>query len=194
MTSDNKILLPGGLTIMKREVDIRDYAGRIMTAVEKGVLMTTAADGEVNTMVIGWGHLGTIWYKPTFVAYVRESRYTKALLEKNGEFTVNIPLGQADKKILSVCGTKSGRDMDKIKELGLTVEPGMTVAVPGIKELPLTLECKVHCSSIQNIPMLPEEILSRYYPQGVDSSNPGRNEDFHVAYYGEIVNAYLITD
>lgn len=172
---------------MKREVNVCDYAGRITEAVSKGVLMTTAADGEVNTMVIGWGHLGTIWYKPTFVAYVRESRHTKTLLDKNGEFTVNIPLGQADKNIISVCGTKSGRDMDKIKELGLTLEPATTVSVPGIKELPLTLECKVIYKQAQDPKTIDPGSFARFYAAG--THNEG---DYHTAYFGEITAAYII--
>jgi flavin reductase (DIM6/NTAB) family NADH-FMN oxidoreductase RutF len=99
-----------------------------------------------------------------------------------------------DSKILGFCGTKSGRDTDKFAELGLEAVDSDIVSVPGIRQLPLTLECKVLSSKIQNIPMLPENIQNRYYPKGVDSSNPGSNEDFHIAYYGEIVNAYLITD
>ena len=129
-----------------------------------------------------------------FVTYVRVGRHTRQMLDESGEFTVNIPYGDVDSKILAVCGTKSGRDTDKIGELGLELVDSDVVSVPGIRQLPLTLECKVRCSSVQNIPMLPEDIQKRYYPQGVDSSNPGSNEDFHVAYYGEIVNAYLITD
>ena len=179
---------------MKREVNIWDYAGKILEVMDKGILMTTAAGGEQNTMVIGWGHIGIEWGRPIFVAYIRETRHTRQMLDESGEFTINVPYGEVDSKILGVCGTKSGRDTDKIAELGLELVESDVVAAPGIRQLPLTLECKVRCSSIQNIPMLPEDILSRYYPKGVDSSNPGRNEDFHVAYYGEIVNAYLITD
>ena len=78
--------------------------------------------------------------------------------------------------------------------MGLTLVDSSVVNVPGIRQFPLTLECKVLSQKVQNIPMLPENLLSRYYPKGVDSSNPGSNEDFHIAYYGEIVNAYLITD
>ena len=58
----------GRLQIMKKEVNVWDYAGHIMKTIDKGFLLTTAADGKVNTMTIGWGHLGTIWYKPVFVA------------------------------------------------------------------------------------------------------------------------------
>ncbi len=172
---------------MKREVNVRDYAGQILEKLEKGILMTTAADGEVNTMVIGWGHLGTIWYKPTFVAYVRESRHTKKLVDKTGEFTVNIPLAQPDKNVLAVCGSKSGRDMDKIKELGLTLEPGQTVSVPGIKEFPLTLECKVLYQQDQDPAAIDPDSLARFYAPGT------RNEgDYHTAYIAEITAAYII--
>ena len=128
---------------MKRKIELWDEAGHILSSVGKGVLLTAAADGKVNTMTIGWGTLGIEWSKPIFIAFVRESRYTKELLDKNPEFTVNIPYGEYDKSILGICGTRSGRDMDKIKELGLTLEPSETVSVPGIRELPLTLECKV---------------------------------------------------
>lgn len=172
---------------MKREVNVWDYAEKIMQTLQKGVLMTTAADGEVNTMVIGWGHLGTIWYKPTFIAYVRESRHTKKLVDKTGEFTVNIPLGQADKNVIAVCGSKSGRDMDKIKELGLTLEPGQTVNVPGIKEFPLTLECKVLYQQDQDPAAIDPASHARFYAP--DSHNAG---DYHTAYIAEITAAYII--
>ena len=172
---------------MKREVDIWDYAGQITKAIDKGILLTTKEGDNVNTMVIGWGHLGTIWFKPVFVAYVRESRYTKALLDKTGQFTVNIPLGQADKNIIAVCGSKSGRDMNKTKELGLTLEEGDTVDAPGIKELPLTLECKVIYKQDQDPGAIDKDCFDRFYTPG--SRNEG---DYHTAYYGEITKAYII--
>ena len=81
---------------MKREVNIWDYAGHIMKNIGKGALLTTKADGQVNTMTIGWGQIGVIWSKPVFTVLVRESRHTKGLLDKSGEFTVNVPLAQVD--------------------------------------------------------------------------------------------------
>ena len=107
---------------MKKEINVWDYAGHIMEHIDAGILLTTKADGQVDTMTIGWGTVGVQWGRPIFIAVVRESRYTKQLLEKNGEFTVNVPMGQVDKNILAVCGTKSGADMDKIAHLGLTLE------------------------------------------------------------------------
>ncbi len=172
---------------MKREINVWDYAGHIMKDIGKGILLTTKADGVVDTMTIGWGTIGVQWAKPVFIAFVRESRYTKELLEKNGEFTVNVPLGQVDKNILGICGTKSGRDIDKIAHLGLTLEEGKTVSVPAIRELPLTLECKVIYKQDQDPAAIDPENDQRFYAKG--TKNEG---DYHTAYYGEITAAYII--
>lgn len=170
---------------MKKNVNALDYASQICKALKPyGVLLTTAANGKVNSMTIGWGCIGVDWSKPVFMAFVRESRYTKQMLEKNGEFTVNIPMGQPDKKILAFCGTKSFRDVDKIRELGLTLVDSDVVSVPGIQEFPLTLECRVIYKEEQDLNRIPADILGRYYPDG----------DQHHVYYGEIVNAYIIED
>ena len=167
---------------MKREIDAFSYANEILQAVGKGVLMTTKADGQANTMTIGWGTMGIQWGKPIFIAYVRESRHTKSLVDKNPEFTINVPYGQYDKSILGFCGTKSGRDVDKIQELGLHLEEGETVSVPAIRELPLTLECKVIYKQEQVKEAIAPDSLEKYYPAG----------DFHTAYYGQITAAYIV--
>ena len=173
---------------MKKQVDAFDYAGLICKAMKKGVLLTTKAGDTVNTMPIGWGKIGIEWNRPVFIAYVRETRYTKQLLEAAGEFTVNIPVGDADSRILGYCGTKSGRDTDKIADLSLTLVDSDNVQVPGIRELPLTLECKVIYKQKQDLAQLPESITDRFYPV----VNEDGFRDYHIAYYGEIVNAYLI--
>lgn len=175
---------------MKRQINAFDYAGHICKAMKPGILLTTKAGDTVNTMTIGWGKIGIEWNRPVFIAYVRETRYTKQLLEKNGEFTVNIPYGEFDKHILSYCGTKSGRDTDKIQDLGLTLVESDLIHVPGIQELPLTLECKVIYKQQQDLSKLSQSVIDRFYPEIDDSGF----RDYHIAYYGEIVNAYLIED
>lgn len=82
--------------------------------------------------------------------------------------------------------------MDKIQELGLTLEEPEEISVPGIKELPLTLECRVIYKQKQDIAAMDKETVEKFYPQNVDSSFTGSNRDVHIAYYGEIVNAYVI--
>ncbi|MEF2836739.1 MAG: flavin reductase family protein [Oscillospiraceae bacterium] len=173
---------------MNKTVDAFDYAGYICKAMKKGILLTTKSGDKVNTMTIGWGKIGIEWNRPVFIAYVRETRYTKSMLENSGEFTVNIPYGQLDSNILGYCGKKSGRDTDKIADLGLTLVESDVVSVPGIKELPLTLECRVIYKQAQDLNMLPDEILQRFYPV-MDAEG---FRDYHITYYGEIVNAYLI--
>ena len=94
---------------MKKQINVFDYAKEIMEAVQTGVLLTTKVDDKVNSMTISWGTLGIEWATELFTVFVREHRFTKEQIEKNPEFTINIPLGAFDKKILGVCGTKSGR-------------------------------------------------------------------------------------
>jgi flavin reductase (DIM6/NTAB) family NADH-FMN oxidoreductase RutF len=177
---------------MKKEIDVFEYASEIIGAVKNGVLLTTKSGNKVNSMTISWGTLGIEWAKPIFTVFVRENRFTRQQLEENPEFTINIPYGEYDKKILGFCGTKSGRNVDKIKEINLTLENPEVISVPAIKELPLTLECKVVYKQMQDKNAIPEDIKKENYPQDVDSSAPLENKDYHVAYYGEIVKAYIV--
>lgn len=179
---------------MKESFDVFDHAGDICKAMKKGILLTTKAGGKVNTMTIGWGMLGIEWGKPIFIALVRESRHTMGMLEQSGEFTINIPWVDFDSKILGYCGTKSGANVDKIADLGLNLEAPLCISTPGIRELPLTLECKVLYTQKQDLSAIPRDILDVYYPQDIDGSAPGKNRDHHVAYYAEIVSCYLIKE
>lgn len=173
---------------MKREINPFDYAGDIAKALPGGILLTSEAEDCVNAMTIGWGTLGVEWGVPIFVAYVRSSRFTYELIERTGEFTVCAPIGELStemKKALALCGSKSGRDVDKIAKAGLHVVEADIVRPPALKEFPLTLECRVVYSVEQTV----KDISSRFgkfYPAEGDHSAP------HVAYYGEIVKAYVI--
>ena len=177
---------------MKRKIEVWDYANEIMSAVQKGVLLTTKSGEKINTMTISWGTLGIEWATQIFTIFVRENRYTHQMLEENPEFTINIPYGAFDKKILGLCGTKTGRDYDKIQLAGLTVVEPEVISVPAIKELPLTLECRVIYKQEQDSKAITEENNRKFYPQDVDGSFHGANRDYHTAYYGEIVAAYII--
>lgn len=173
---------------MKRCIDVFEYCGDICKGIKNGALLTTACNGQINTMTIGWGHLGIEWNLPIIVVYVRESRFTKELLDKSLEFTVNIANDGAKAEAIRFCGTKSGRNTDKIGELGLTLIDGEKISVPGIKEFPITLECQVLYRQKQDADKLPEKLIERFYP--LNGSNLRR--DYHVAYYAQIVNAYII--
>ena len=171
--------------MQKKPIEITDYANTVTAALRRGVLLTTKNGEKVNSMVIGWGHIGRIWELPVFVAYVRDNRYTREMLDANPEFTVNVPVNGFDKTSFTVCGTKSGRDMDKLAEAGLTPVPPEVISVPGLKECPLTLECRVIYREEQTAARLPEALRRRFYSIETDD---------HIAYFGEIVAAYLIED
>ena len=183
--------MKGNLKNMKEKINIFDYANHITAALPKGILLNT--DGEkFNSMVIGWGHIGTLWGKPTFVVYVRQGRYTKPQLDKTGEFTVSIPLTDPIPQINRICGSRSGYDIDKVQEAGLTPEEPEVIKTPGIREYPLTIECRILYSQDQELDRIPEDIRSRMYPQDVPGTNPMANRDFHTMYVGEIAACYII--
>ena len=176
---------------MKEKINVSDYADQITKAVSKGILLNTK-DEKFNSMVIGWGMLGRIWNRPSYTVFVRQSRYTKEALDKSGEFTVSVPLDGVDPKIAKVCGSLSGHNIDKVKEAGLTLEEPEVNGVPGIREYPLTIECRVLYQQDQVLADIPEDIQKQMYPQDVDGTAPMENRDIHTMYIGEIVDAYLI--
>ncbi|RLE11563.1 flavin reductase family protein [Candidatus Aerophobetes bacterium] len=146
-----------------------------------GLLLVSGDMNNHNVMTIGWAAAGIIWRKPIFVILVRPSRYTYGLIEKNGEFTVNVPSSQMD-RIVSFCGSVSGRDHDKFREKNLTPLPGKKVNCPLIKECSISYECRVvHKNDVIPTNLFPN-IPPEYYPQG----------DYHRVYFGEILTAYKI--
>ncbi len=176
---------------MKEKIDINEYAGLITKALKAGILLNTQGD-KFNSMVIGWGHLGTLWNKSTFNVYVRQGRYTKAQLDKAGEFTISIPLDKPDATINKICGWQSGNDIDKVAEAGLELEEPQTINTPGVRQYPLTIECKILYSQDQDLSKIPAEIVEKSYPQDVPGTYPMANKDIHTMYVGEIVDAYII--
>lgn len=171
--------------MVKRKIDIWEHADDIIRAMQPGILLTTKVGDKVNSMAIGWGTIGIQWEKPVFIAFVRTCRFTHEMLEGNGEFTVNVPVGEFPRKALGLLGSKSGRDMDKIAAAGVTLVEPNVISVPGIKEFPLTLECRVLYHQLQHDNELNDELTKRFYTR--ETAN-------HTAFYAEIVDAYIIED
>ena len=176
---------------MKEKINVTDYAELITKALPKGILLNTNGD-KFNAMVIGWGNIGTLWSLPAFLVYVRQGRYTKGQLDKTGEFTLSIPLDGPVPKINKVCGSQSGHQIDKVAEAGLTLEDAETNHTPGVKEYPLTIECKILYAQDQDLAKIPQDIRERMYPQDVPGTYPMANRDIHTMYVGQIVDAYII--
>ena len=165
----------------KVKVDYRDYFTETMERMcDDGLLLVTKGkDNKANIMTIGWGTIGSIWSRPIFIVLVRPSRYTYSRLEAVDEFTVNVPSKELAKAALH-CGTVSGRDHDKFREMNLTETASKKVQVPIIEECHINYECRtLHKNDL--IPeMLDEVVKKQAYPE----------DDFHRVYFGEILATY----
>jgi flavin reductase (DIM6/NTAB) family NADH-FMN oxidoreductase RutF len=170
---------------MLKSVDTFQYVAETNKLMRKdGILLVAGGkDKKPNTMTIGWGFLGTMWRRPVFVVAVRHSRHTFKLLEKSDSFTVCLP-AKGMEEALEVCGTKSGRDMDKFKEYNLTAVKSKTVDAPYIKECPVHFECKIIYKTDLEPGSLPKEIEGDVYS----------DKNMHMLYYGEVKGAYADED
>lgn len=178
---------------MKKEIDVFDYAGEIFKALPKGILLVSEAEDCVNAMTIGWATLGVEWGTPIFAVYVREGRFTRELLDRTGEFTVCVPYGEKfskqTTKAIGICGSKSGRDVDKLAQAGVTLVDSEIVRPPAIKELPLTIECRVVFQQLQPVKEIARQ-FEKFYPADKLDEYGGA----HIAYYGEVLKSYIIEE
>ena len=141
---------------------------------KKWALLTAGSPEKFNTMTISWGGLGTLWNKPVATVYVRTSRYTHEFLDDNELFTVSF-YPEEYKNILGVMGSKSGRDIDKMHDSGLTpqeVEGTMTFA-----EAEVTLVCRKIFKQELSTENMKKEIAEFLYS----------NDALHDMYIGEVI-------
>ncbi len=152
-----------------------EFNTEIFSQFDKKWALLTAGDlNDFNTMTVSWGGLGTIWNKPVATVYVRKSRLTHEYMDKNEYFTVSY-YPEECRKILGVLGSKSGRDMDKIHNSGLTaVKAGESVS---FKEAEVTLVCKKLFMQEIDIDKMPKDVAETMYP----------TRDAHDMYIGEVV-------
>ncbi len=174
--------------------DVIEYLPKIMSELPKGILVNTKNGDKIDSMAIGWGQFGIEWGKTIFSIYIRQGRFTHEQIEATKEFTISVPINRTPEIAKSVVhiGTKTGKDVDKLAECNLTPVDGISVKSPAIKEIPLTIECKVIYKQEQDESKIPAVVKDIYYPQDVPSDNPRANRDYHTVYYGEIVNAYIL--
>lgn len=163
-----------------KEVAFDHYAPQVIQTLPKGAFLTVRHAGRDNVMTIGWGTIGVIWGQPIFSVLVRPSRFTFGLLDASGEFTVSIPLTDMS-KALALCGSKSGRDLDKFAAAGLQKLPGIKIATPAIAGAGLHYECKVVFKQPMNPAPLNSNLNSSFYSNG----------DYHTIYFGQIQSAWL---
>lgn len=107
------------------------------------VVMVSLADGDGHANIITLAWVGTVCTNPPMVSIsVRPERYSYPILKETGEFVINLTTKELA-FATDYCGVKSGRDVDKFKEMGLTPIPASEVKAPMILESPVNIECKV---------------------------------------------------
>lgn len=166
---------------MYTDINYNEYLELVLKQIPKGIFITVKTNEEVNTMVLGWGHIGYIWGKKVFVAYIRTSRHTYKLLEVAKEFTISVPIENNLRNELKFCGENSGRDVNKFVACELSLVNGRQINSPIISDCELHYECKVIHKQIITENNLDEIIKNKFY----------EDNDYHIAYYGEIVDSYL---
>lgn len=109
--------------------------------VSPAVVVSVGDWDEANLITLAWV-ARVVSEPPVMSVSIRPSRHSYSLIEKLEEFVVNVP--NADQvREMDFCGTRTGKKVDKWKELNLTKQKGSEVEVPLIKEFPINIECKV---------------------------------------------------
>ena len=105
--------------------------------------MVSCGDEPANWNIITVAWTGTICSDPPMCyVSIRPNRHSHALIERTGEFVINLTTGDLA-FATDWCGVKSGRDCNKFSQMHLTPEPAQLVSAPLIKESPLSIECRV---------------------------------------------------
>jgi flavin reductase (DIM6/NTAB) family NADH-FMN oxidoreductase RutF len=147
---------------------------------DEWMLITAGGREKFNMMTASWGTMGILWNKPVAVCFIRPQRYTFQFAERSGFYTLSF-LGPSGKKILNICGTRSGRDIDKVKETGLIpmiTENGNI----GYEQARMVMECRIlYTDFLKEDGFMIPEVAQRNYP----------TKDFHKFYIGEIVNCFI---
>ena len=116
-------------------------AGNMLNPVPAVMVSVADQNHRPNIITVAWA--GTVCTNPPMVSIsVRPSRYSYEIIEKTGEFVINLT-NEKLAKACDYCGVVSGRDVDKFAEMHLTPFPSRTIAAPGIAESPVNIECKV---------------------------------------------------
>lgn len=142
--------------------------------------LVTAGDREkFNTMTISWGGVGIMWGKPVVFTFIRPQRYTFAFMENGDRYTMSF-FDEKYRDALKFCGSKSGKDYDKVKETGLT--PAFTENGSAyFEEAKLVLECKkMYAQSLNAESIADHESVDKWY-----------DNDFHKMYISEITKVLV---
>lgn len=164
-----------------RKIAPEEIPGNFIQKVSKEWMLITAGNRDkFNMMTASWGGLGVLYSKPVAICFINPARYTYQVMEEsNGTYTLTF-YGQEHRDALKYCGTKSGRDEDKVKGSGLTpVEVGE--GAMAFKEAVLVIECR----------KLVSQSISLDAINDVQERNSRASQPMHKMYIGEIINVWV---
>lgn len=164
------------------QVDFWDYTTEILNRMRSGGggVLCTVGDhsGKQNLLTLGWGQIGPSYHHhPIFIIAVAPPRYSWRFLEEVPEFVIAVP-DERLRSAVDLCGTKSGRDLDKFKAAGLTPVPSAHVRPPSIAECSINVECRIYTSVAP-----PHMLLTPEHRQA-----PLKNQ--HTIYFAEVLGTY----
>ncbi len=124
-----------------KKIEPKTIAGNLIKLIADDWMLITAGNEEkFNTMTANWGGVGYLWNRPVAFIFIRPQRYTFDFVEKYENFTLTF-FNEKYRNALNICGTKSGRDCNKVAEASLT--PCFTESgIPAFTEAGLVIECK----------------------------------------------------
>jgi flavin reductase (DIM6/NTAB) family NADH-FMN oxidoreductase RutF len=162
------------------EIDILKENINPFSKIGKEWFLVTAGDIEkFNTMTASWGFMGVMWNKNCAITVIRPQRYTKEFIDNSEYFTMSF-FGEECRDALKFCGANSGRDCDKMEKTGLIpVKIENTVT---FEQAEMVIVCKkLYAQEMTEDSFVVKSISDANYQAG----------DFHIAYYGEVVKAFV---
>lgn len=132
--------------ILRDDQRFSEYIALAYRRMKRGGILVSAVgtEGKPNVMTIGWGLFGWSYEDyPIAIIALRPATHTFKLLEQVPEFVLAIPADGME-NICHICGTKSGRDVDKFALCKLTAIPSLFIRPPSIKECVLNMECRIY--------------------------------------------------
>lgn len=126
---------------MFKEIKATDIKENIVDLLKNNWGLVTAGNNEkYNMMTVSWGAMGELWGKDSVTVYIRPQRYTEEFMNAFDHFTLSFFSLDKKQAVHGVCGSKSGRDVNKTEACGLT--PNFDEAAPYFEEAKLVLVCK----------------------------------------------------
>lgn len=159
---------------MLKRISAKDIPGNVINMISREWMLITAGNKSAyNMMTASWGFMGEIWGEDSVSVFIRPERYTMEFINKSDYFSLSF-YGN-NKAIHKVCGSLSGRDVNKTEMTGLT--PEFCEKAPFFCEARLVLICKKqYVAPLERKYFTDKEPLAKWYNEGLHYNIIGKIE------------------